>query len=350
MINLKIIPLTISSECGDCRSMFLNALGVNFPEFAMYVAARQEFSFVNDITPEREALLQPYIDNYTCIQGETDYTETTTDSSFLHIIRTRNPGINENLGTELLWLNKVTGELFTCMDSTTDKNVWRGTGSSGSVRPVPPANKFDFFDDGTTLSCYHMNGNSLDAGGKYPGKDSGITYIAGLDGECAKSSSKGTIEIKDIPINDNTPAVTIACWMKWNGSSSTMPFGFKDTSLYTYRGDIGFYTSSNDLTGFNFSEYQNKWVYSIVVFKRDTLGSIYLDGDVQSLGSIKGSFNTTKSKVDNKFNIFGMTSSKNYRDFGCIERLRIITREITSEEARLMTESEHNFINSIGGL
>jgi hypothetical protein len=45
------------------------------------------------------------------------------------------PTSSTNPGTkEVLWVNTTTGNMFTCIDSTVDANVWKKIGSSVSVK------------------------------------------------------------------------------------------------------------------------------------------------------------------------------------------------------------------------
>jgi hypothetical protein len=48
-------------------------------------------------------------------------------------VELRNPTYNDNPPTvPYIWLNGLTGELFSCTDNTTDLNVWVGT-STGTI-------------------------------------------------------------------------------------------------------------------------------------------------------------------------------------------------------------------------
>jgi len=51
----------------------------------------------------------------------------TQDNQKLKIIyRVEDPTIDSNIDTDILWVNKVTGEIFTCVDNTINQNIWQG--------------------------------------------------------------------------------------------------------------------------------------------------------------------------------------------------------------------------------
>ena len=179
------------------------------------------------------------------------------------------------------------------------------------------------------------------------GKDNKIKWAGGLEGKCAFSNRGGTIKFKKLPIDENTSAVTVAAWIKWNGVSNTMPFGFKYYDIYTYGGNLGFNTASSDITGIEFKEYINKWVYLQVVFRKNELGEIYLNGDQLSLELKSSNFDTNNAVLDSTLNIFGWGASAGYRNFGYIERLKLFSRDLTQAEAKLLFDAEKAYINSI---
>ena len=45
-----------------------------------------------------------------------------------HVAEPTNPAIDSNPPMiPFMWLNSVSGELFSCLDNTTDTNIWIGT-------------------------------------------------------------------------------------------------------------------------------------------------------------------------------------------------------------------------------
>ncbi len=196
---------------------------------------------------------------------------------------------------------------------------------------------------------YLMDGDATDVGGKYPGKEIDIKWVPGQESLCAGSVKKSTIEITELPINNETQAITISGWIKWKGASNVMAYGFEKYSLYSYRGDLGFHTGNKDLLGFNFEEFKNTYIYLTVVFRLGEPGEIYVNGEARQLEQLKGSFNSDKAKFDNKLNLFGWGTNASYRDFGSLDRMRLIGRGLSAEEVSILHISEKTFINSLRG-
>ena len=330
------INLNLNTECGNCFNTFLNALKIQFPEFAMY--QNQEFYFTDSVDP------QDWVTAYTCELGEELIHLNLPNTELTTIIRSTDPTIYENLNKNIIWLNAKTGEMFTCINNTQDKNIWVGTKTGKIIRPVPNADKFDFFDDSSTLYFSKLDGSAKDIGGVYKPKEKNIVYKEGVENLCACSDRNGNIQIKGLDINDT---VTIGTWLNWNGNNGVMPFGFNTYDLYTLNGILGFNTSNGDVTGFDYKEYKAKWVYAVVTFKNNELGSIFINGIEQTLNKTYRSFSSGNAKVSSTFTIFGWNKGTSYRKFGKIDRLRIINRELTDQEAQELSQAEIDYINSI---
>jgi hypothetical protein len=333
MVEINIIQNT---QTGNCFNIFLNALKIQFPEFAMY--QNQKFYFTEDVD------VQDWVDDYTCAKGEELLNINLPNTEMTTIIRAVDPTIYENLDKNIIWLNSSTGEIFTCIDSTQDKNIWVGTKSGKIIRPVPNADKFDFFSDSSTLYFSKLDGSAKDIGGVYKPKEKNIVYKKGVENLCASSERNGNIQIKDLDIQDSA---TIASWLKWNGNNGVMPYGFNTYDIYTLNGILGFNTANGDVTGIDFREYKNKWVYAISVFKNNELGDLYINGIKQDLNKIYRSFNSGNAKVSSKFTIFGWNKGTSYRKFGEIDRLKIINKILTEQEAQELSQAELDYINSI---
>jgi hypothetical protein len=335
--------LTLSQNSGDCWDTFLNALSVQFPEFAMYY--ENEFYFTEGTTQET---IQGWIDAYECQTGE-DLVYNKGDSvDITSVIRTVDPTIYENLQKDILWVNKTSGEIFTCIDNSTDANIWRGTASGKIIRPVPPADKFDFFGDNSSVAFYQLNGNALDVGGKYPGKVTGIKWTEGLEGQCALENKSGQIRIDGLPFDNDTEAVTVSAWVNWNKTNSTMPFGFNMYDLYCYNGALGFNTANGDVTGIKFTPYKKKWVYLTAVFRKGEVGEMYLNGELQIYEVHQRNFNASTAVIGSRFNIFGWGRSAGYQAFGKVERLRLFNRALTENDGQELAFSETEYIKTIG--
>ena len=343
MIQLIKHKLILTDEVGNCWHTFLNALKIQFDNFAMYKA--QEFYFKPGDTTED---IQEWVNNYSCVIGEELIFENSSATDASVIVKLREPTIHENLEKDLLWINKRSGEMFVCVDNTTDANIWKGTTTGKIIQPIPPADKFDFLGDNSTVAFYKLNGDASDVGGQYHGKDNKIEWVTGIDGNKAASTKSGQILIKKLPFSASTEEVTISTWLKWNGNNGVMPFGFNKYDIFCYRGNLGFNTFAGDVHGADFKDYKHKWIYFTAVFKKGVIGDIYFDKEKKILTDI-GPFIAGSAVFDNKFSIFGCTSSNGYRNFGTLSRLRIFNRALTESEVYSLATSEMNYISSIKG-
>ncbi len=330
------IPITQNSDVSNCFNIFLNALKIQFPEFAMY--QDQDYYFTEEVE------VQSWVDAYTCEFGEELLNTNLPNTEFTNIIRSNDPSIYENLNKNIIWINSKTGEMFTCINNTQDKNIWVGTKTGKIIRPVPSADKFDFFDDSSTLYFSKLDGSAKDIGGVYKPKEKNIVYKQGVENLCACSDRNGNIQIKGLDVQNT---VTIAAWLNWNGNNGVMPFGFNTYSIYTLNGILGFNTSNGDITGLDFKEYKNNWVYAIITFKTNEIGSIFINKTKQTLNKTYRSFSSDNAKVSSTFTIFGWNKGTSYRKFGKVDRLRIINRELTDQEAQELSQAEISFVESI---
>jgi len=347
-MNLKVVPIAVNIECNNCWDIFLNALKVQFPDFAMYQPSSKEFYFQDTIPLSTEQSIQPYVDIFNCVAGEQAYLQANAVSEFAQIVKTTDPTITENLEAGTLWLNKTKAELFVCMDETTDKNVWRGLVTSRIISPIPPANKFDFFQDGSAVSFLNLDGDTTDLGGLNPGVASGVRYVDALDNQGVNSNGSGQIRI-NAALN-TSGAIVASAWVKWNGTNSVMPYGMKSHDLYLSVGELGFNTFRGDVYGLDFTPYENKWCYLTAIFRDGQYGDIYIDGVKQVLTQRRSTILLSNAIIDNTFCIFGVTGSTGYRNFGTVDRFRLFSRELTEIEIGQLYLAEKNYIDSIGAL
>lgn len=336
-------------QATDCFGTFLNSLKLHIPSFAQYYQNDMWFTLVN-----KEEEVQDFVDNFDCEKATIELKGIYPEEPRV-IIMLGFPKVNTNpVNSGVIWVNEITGQMFTCVSNAIDNNIWISSDSSHIIRPIPDADTFDILKDNSTLAFYQLNSNSKDVGGKYHGKNKNIIWKNGLEGKCASSEHDGQIQIKKLPFDSDTEAVTIGAWLNWNGTSGCMPFGFKEYNIYCYGGSLGFNTANGDLEGFDFKEYKNKWVYAMIVFKKGAYGTIYLNGIDKSHSNTMvmnqtGDINMDKAKMNNVLNIFGWSRDRGYRDFGLIERVRIINREVEAVEAYSIAEAEIDFMKSIRG-
>jgi len=330
----------------DCKEFYLQYLKLQIPQFAQYDS---EFLWFTVPEAEIQTQLQEVNNSFTC-ESAKKIIEESLDFQPSWLVKSRDPSINENpIDTKVAWVNNKTGDSFVCIDNTEDQNVWIGMKTGKLIRPVPPADKFDFFGDNSTILFAPLSGDAKDTGGLYDGKDFNIKWEPVFDHSVASSARNGTIKFKNLPIDATTEVVTITGWLYWNGTNAVMAFGWDRYDVWVESGNFGFNTFHSDLHGFDFKDYKNKWVYSAIVFYKDQPGRIFINGSEQALTQKRGSFGADNAKLSNQLSVFGSNIGSGYRKFGWIGRVRIFNRELTPEEVGQLTYAEVEMITKVGG-
>lgn len=283
-------------------------------------------------------------------EEESKVAKITLPESITNVIYlTEDPTIETNpIDVKMSAININSGETFNCKDNTIDKNIWVGQLGT-SISPIPEANTFDFYDDSSTVAFYKFRNNAKDEGGIYHGEAKNIDYDE-TDGEYSISSSrKSTIAIKGLPFDSNTPAVTICCWIRWSGKTSTMAFGFSNNTLYSNK-FYGINTGNGDTKGIEKNDavniFKKRWVYQIVTFKSGAYGNINVNGEDLNMYITDDEINENTTFTD-ELNLFGWPSSSSYRDFGDLARVRVINRELSLLEKQRLYIAE---TKAYGGL
>ena len=238
-------------------------------------------------------------------------------------------------------INSKTGELFNCINSTINKNIW--IGQLGTVIDNNyEIDGFDFFNDNSAIAFYKFDRNAHDDGGIYNGVPNMTRYLQHGTVYSLLSSSDTSITVNDLPFDDTTEVITVCAWLYWNGKYSTMPFGFSGNDMYVNNG-YGFNTGNGDMIGISKTEFstinKRKWAYHIITFKRDSTGSININGIEKAMTKTLGS-RISPALFRTTFSILGWPNDRSYRDFGEVSRLRIINRELTTAEKTAIYSAE----------
>jgi hypothetical protein len=354
MNNMVVITITPNAECQTCWENFLNNIKIDFPDFSMYVPSTSEFYFsVGTLVTQQ--VLQTYANAFLCKQGEKNIIiHSQTGTEINQIAKPFDPSVTENIGQSSIWLNTLTGELFTCVNNALNNNIWKSSLDNRVISNIQVANKFDFFQDGSTLAFLNLDGDFTDVGGLYNGVNNGTVFVPGLEGQCiqpaaAGSTTYGQVQIPGLPTVGN-PGITISGWFQWNGFPNVMVFGLDRYNLFIYRGNIGYNTFGGDLYGDDFTQYANKWVYLSATFTAGDYGYLFINGirqssKQQSAGRV---INPSRAVIGSLVCLFGVGRSASYRDAGKLDRIRIMDRSITGTEAKLLYEAEYKYITSLG--
>jgi len=150
--------------------------------------------------------------------------------------------------------------------------------------------------------------------------------------------------------NDNIPftitnygtTLSIEMWAKLKNFHLTMPFGFYEYDVFTFSGSLGFNTNNSDVYGISSSTVtnlgiSNNWTHYIFEMRTDvsyTNNKIYINGNLQTLGTIVGTEDASKRTFNNGIGrISGYYFSPNsYAMSMDLSQFRIYNRALTQQE------------------
>lgn len=83
---------------------------------------------------------------------------------------------------------------------------------------------------------------------------------------------------------------TVEFWMRWNGATGGMPFGFDAYGVWFSNGRFGFNSSCGDVWGIDAAGLEDRWVHVVAVFTNGNTAAnrLYIDGTAQALGGAIG--------------------------------------------------------------
>jgi hypothetical protein len=252
------------------------------------------------------------------------------------------PNVNPDQ-VNVVWYNRISGEIFICVDNTPDANRWIGT--SGKIIAPTTLNKFDFFGDNSTILVFNFDGNLLDLGGRYNGEvnGTGLKYALGRYSQAVKSYYNHYNIKVHIPEMNNYDVITVSAWLKWSGfSCCVMPFGFTRYDIYTCCGNFGFNTSCADIFGISDATsklYRQGFFHIVAEFhKGDDFynNKLWINGEPQILSQQRGTPCLKYAEFGEYFYIFGWGANSAYRHFGKVDQLRMFNRALTDDEVRAL--------------
>ncbi|MDK8182636.1 LamG domain-containing protein [Paenibacillus sp. UMB4589-SE434] len=139
--------------------------------------------------------------------------------------------------------------------------------------------------------------------------------------------------LDNLPVNkEPTGKTTVQFWMKWDGTSSQMPYSWDSTYTLFIQGHLfGFNTGKGDVYGTTSEPLQNKWVHVTAIFSNDNVydSELYINGKKQSLTKYG---EAAAPKVSDSAVISGWIQDRNYRFKGNLYQLKIWGRDLSESE------------------
>jgi len=276
-------------------------------------------------------------------------TPTTPTQNEKFIIKNRNPTPNENLPIGTIWVNKLSGELFVCIDDTKDSNKW--VGSQGTIIAPPLYYPVDIFGDNSIIAFYRFNNSTNDESGLFHGEKIGDTkYTTGIFDYALDfgkvPNNKNAFIVRNIELSDS---INFSFWVYKYYDNQINPYislSYRDiyNAILFFEFaeqvriilDNKFYTFPNAKT---FPTYE--WIFiSLNISNKDKRVELFVHGEFVDEITITNEL-LLKSYSFNNCLIFGQDQDTYCGGFdvtqsflGKLDHFRIFRRALSSEEVK----------------
>ena len=350
-----------SSERGGCQKF----VGIHKMVYIDFTYPPQSFTFDNNsytvpIKRFPTVIYSPLSTkaNFN-IQGSTSSINKGTSSDSTLIIKDRNPTVNENLPIGTVWINKLSGELFVCVDNTQNANKW--IGNQSTIIAPPTYNPVDMFEDNSIIAFYRFNNSTNDESGLFHGKKIGdVNYTVGIFDYAIDfgkvPNNKNAFIVKNIELSDS---MNFSFWVYKYYNNQDNPYislSYKDIYnailLFEFGGKIRIILD-NKLYTFGKSAYipTNEWVLvSLNIDNKQRIAELFLDGEFVDKVTFSDKLMLSNFSYDNCL-VFGQDQDVYCGGFdvtqsflGKLDHLRIFRRVLLSKEVKKLYEEKNNDI------
>lgn len=138
--------------------------------------------------------------------------------------------------------------------------------------------------------------------------------------------SGGAIDINSLPVSTAPGKQTsISFWMRWDGTNSVMPLGWRLHDLWFYGGSFGFNSAAGDIYGISSAGLAGDWHHVTAIFTNNNAinNKLYIDGVLQTLTQRRGNIRNSNAVVDPHLRLGGWWANNGYRFRGELDELRI---------------------------
>ncbi len=197
---------------------------------------------------------------------------------------------------------------------------------------------------GNTAADSSRYGNSGTLGG---GMSFSSNSLTGKVGKALSFSDGGNdhVNLDNIPIVSATGAkMTVVFWMKWDGVSGGMPFGWNIYDLWFNGTTFGFNTGSSDVTGISSNAMGGVWVHVAAVFVHNvapttTNVELYINGVKQTLTLYSGTVNIRPITSIARISGWRGDDTLAYRIGTYMDEVRIYDRALSADEIRTLYDA-----------
>ncbi len=234
-------------------------------------------------------------------------------------------------------------------DNQVAGNDWDGSTRSCSLEPLVELRFEEESWDGTEDEVIDSSGNDHHGRLLYnasPASDNPAISPSGGEGTCDYASfSSGSIALEGLPVASSSDAkTTVAFWMYWDGTDSSMPIGWSYYDLWFRSGSFGFNTWRNDIYGISSASLSNGWHHIVAEFNNSsskiTSNKLWVDGVEQSLSQRRGSPSSSRS-IGSELRVGGAVNSSYYRFHGRIDELRIYQHALSNTQVSEVMNDTH---------
>ena len=204
------------------------------------------------------------------------------------LVKNTNPTIYENLPIGTIWINKITGETFICVNDTYNANRW--VGSFGTLIEPNSFYLVDFFKDNSIIAFYRFDGSTDDDTGLFNGFKLGdVTYTKGLFDKAINfgevPNKTNAFVVKNIALY---PEMNFSFWVyKYDNNIINPYISLAYANIYNgillYEdNDIFNIILNNQIYTFDNSQYipTKQWIFmSINIFREPKKVELYINGE-----------------------------------------------------------------------
>ena len=170
--------------------------------------------------------------------------------------------------------------------------------------------------------------------------------LTGDPGTCGYASQNdGAIQVTGLPLDTSTIGVktTVTFWMNWDGTTNTMPIGWRIHDIWIIDGSIGFNTGNNDIYGVASAGLAKSWHHIAVEFTNGSVTSnrIHIDGVEQELTQRRNSPNNNRAFIDSELRIGGWSINASYDFHGLMDEVRVYQSALTTEQVATIMAERH---------
>ena len=214
-------------------------------------------------------------------------------------------------------------------------------------KPFVKDERYDTLGRGKTIAVYPLEESVNDVIGEYHMDPiGGVNQMQLYKGQLHTGSHQYRID--NLPVDEDTEAITVSGMMYIVGNGHMM-FGMLSHDIYSNYGGFGFNTKQADCYGISHEIVNNKWKHISITFRKGRYGDIFIDGIRQTLQHFGTVPDIVNPALNSSIAVGGWLDDAGYRYAGWYKRLKIISGDLTDEQAMQLATEQWPDNRSIDG-